>query len=116
MTSTRNKNTPGNYASEQDSMLRIRQYESYTGYRFNDQTCLPGTGLLPARLPFQMFQDNCDIESELLGIGSTNLEKPKTTTVLPPPDRRMASLHMFKHATPIVPEPLVVSRDQRHTF
>jgi hypothetical protein len=131
MASTRNKNTSGNYAAEQASMLQIRQYEVYKGYRFNDQTCIPGNGLLPARLPLQMFDDNCDIESELRGIGSTNLVKPKMNTVLPPPnfgevsssggytplpDRHMASLHITQRAPVIIPKPLVISRDQRFTF
>jgi len=116
MASTRNKNTSGNYAAEQDSLLKIRQYEVYTGYRFNDQTCIPGNGLLPARLPFQMFDDNCDIESELRGIGSTNLVKPKTNTMLPPQNRPMASLHIIQRAPVIIPTPLVISRDQRFTL
>jgi hypothetical protein len=116
MASTRNKNTSGNYAAEQDSLLKIRQYEVYKGYRFNDQTCIPGNGLLPARLPLQMFDDNCDIESELRGIGSTNLVKPQMNSLLPPPNRQMASLHIIQHAPVIIPNPLVISRDQRFTF
>ena len=116
MAATRSKNTPGNYELEQEGLLKIRQYEVYKGYRFNDQTCLPGNGLMPARLPMQMFDDNCDIESELLGIGSTNLVQPKTTSMLPPPDRRMASLSIAPRSPVILPEPLVISRDQRFTY
>jgi hypothetical protein len=116
MASTRSKNTPGNYALEQDSLLKIRQYEVYTGYRFNDQTCLPGRGLLPARLPFQLFDRTCDIESELLGIGATNLVQPPTGTLLPPANQGWTTLNMVPATPVVIPEPLVMSMDQRFGF
>lgn len=115
MAATRSKNTPGNYELEQEGLLKIRQYEVYNGYRFNHQTCLPGNGLMPARLPMQLFDDNCDIESELLGIGSTNLVQPKTTSMLPV-KRNMSSLSIAPRSHVILPEPLVISRDQRFTY
>lgn len=78
MASTRSKNTPGNYALEQSCLSNARHYEMYVGYNFHEQTCYAGQGLLPGRYPLQLFRDNCDVESELLGIGSTNLVTPGT--------------------------------------
>lgn len=116
MASTRNKNTPENYAAEQSSMGRIRQYEMFENYRFAPQTHLPGNGLLPARLPMQLDKNSSDVESELFGIGSTNLETPKTTTMLPPPRNQIQPLNIVSKPTIYLPDPLVISTDQRYRF
>jgi hypothetical protein len=113
MASTRSKNTPGNYDLEQHDMFKMRKYELYQGHVFNDQTCLPGRGLLPARLPTQLFEDNCDIESELRGIGATNLVDPKTNSLLPPAARPMPTLNVIDTAAVILPQPLVVPKNYR---
>ena len=114
MSSTRNKNSPGNYVLEQDALRQQRQYEMYTGYRLHDQTYLPGDGLLPARCPMQLFDTNCDTESMLLGIGSSNLVAPKTVDFSSDiPQNYMKSLSIIDKPRVVLPEPLVVDRDQR---
>ena len=116
MASTRNKNTPGNYASEQASLGQVRKYGIFDSYRFAAQTHLPGNGLLPARLPMQLDKTSCDIESELLGIGSTNLENPKMTTMLPPAPNPIQSLNIASRSQVFLPDPLVISTEQRFNF
>ena len=116
MASTRNKNTPGNYSAEQSSMGKIRQYEIFDNFRFALQTYFPGNGLLPARLPMQVDKNNFDVESELFGIGSTNLETPKTTSVLPTSKSQIQSLNVVSKPRVFLPDPLVISTDQRYSF
>ena len=77
MASTRNKNTPGNYASEKSAIQRQYQERMYIhqtqGQAANTQ--LPGNGLLSGRYAGRdLAKNDCDIESFLFGIGSTNLE------------------------------------------
>ena len=114
MASTRTKNTPGNYELEQNNLSERQSYNLYQGHTFNEQTCFPGTGLLPCRYPMQLFHDNCDIESELLGIGSTNLVNPPTTTLLPPKPRPLSTCAVIEKAPVILPKPLVISDNQRY--
>jgi hypothetical protein len=113
MASTRNKNTPGNYSAEQESLLQQRQYNVFENYRFPVETHLPGNGLLPARLPLQLDKQNADIESELLGIGSTNLVNPRMGSMLPPANRQIQSLNIIQKKQILLPDPLVISMDQR---
>jgi len=119
MASTRSKNTPGNYALEQSSLSNARHYETYMGYNFHEQTCYAGQGLLPGRYPLQLFRDNCDVESELLGIGSTNLVTPRdpqyTGPQGQPPIRGLPVASIVPAPSkPILPEPLAVSANQRY--
>jgi hypothetical protein len=115
MASTRNKNTQGNYELEQLDMYKMRKYEVYQGKLMNDLTCFAGDGLLPGRYPMQLYKDTCDIETELFGIGSTNLVNPRTQSMLPPENRPMKTLNIIQKADVILPTPLVIQRDQRYT-
>jgi hypothetical protein len=79
MSSTRNKNTPGNYALERWSDAKINTELMYIhaaqGQAMTTQ--LPGDGLLASKIAGRDLANNyCDIESALFGIGSTNLENP----------------------------------------
>lgn len=120
MASTRSKNTPGDYATQQSENTHTVDYNLYSGYNYHDRTGFAGDGLLPGKYPLQLFNDNCDVESELFGIGSTNLVEPRTPTyLLPtglPPKRGLPVVSMLsaKPAT-IVPEVLVVSKTERYT-
>ena len=114
MASTRNKNTPGNYELEQNNMATMREYELYQGHTFHEQTCFPGNGLLPCKFPLQLFHNNCDIESELLGINSTNLVKPQTSTLLPPEPKPLPFGSIIDKSPVILPSPLVISKTQRY--
>ena len=115
MASTRNRNTLGNYELEQNNMAELRKHKMYAGHLFHEQTCYAGDGLLPGRYPLQLFNDNCDVESELLGIGSTNLVTPKTTTMLPPAPRPLPTGSIIeRRGDVILPTPLVISGRERY--
>jgi hypothetical protein len=115
MASTRNRNTLGNYELEQNNMAELRKHKMYAGHLFHEQTCYAGDGLLPGRYPLQLFNDNCDVESELLGIGSTNLVTPKTTTMLPPAPRPLPTGSIIeRRPDAILPTPLVISGRERY--
>lgn len=79
MSSTRNKNTPGNYSLEKWSNSKKHEEVMYIhasqGQAISTQ--LPGNGLLSGRVAgADLASNSCDIESALFGIGSTNLENP----------------------------------------
>jgi hypothetical protein len=79
MSSTRNKNTPGNYAMEKWAYTKKHEelmfIHASQGQAITTQ--LPGNGLLSGRIAGRDLASNsCDIESALFGIGSTNLENP----------------------------------------
>ena len=95
-------------------MADMRKYEMYAGQLFHEQTCFAGDGLLPGRYPLHLFHDNFDIESELLGIGSTNLVTPKTSTMLPPNPRPLPTGSIIERRGVILPAPFVISANQRY--
>jgi len=53
----------------------------------------------------------CDVESQLFGIGSTNLVTPQKQVQPKPHD--MKSLNVIDRISMIIPEPLVVEKNQR---
>jgi hypothetical protein len=85
MASTRNLNTPGDYALEQNRFahqFEFRDYNtsSFVGVAYN--TMLPGDGLVGMRADSRVLSRNyCDIETQLFGIGSTNLVHAKAAVV-----------------------------------
>jgi hypothetical protein len=113
MSSTRNKNTVGNYEREQDEKHNLRRYEMYVGFVNNDNPCFAGNGLLAGHYPYNTLATNSsDVESELFGISSTNLVNPRSAFIPEPTQMKTLSI-MYK--TPVLlPEPLVIERGQRH--
>lgn len=114
MTSTRSRNTLGDYNLEQSAYRNQLDYRTYQGRIMTQETLLPGLGLKPARLPMQLNCDLWDIESELRGIGSTNLVNPKTTTLLPPESKNMLTLNIHDSAPVIIPKPIQVPANARY--
>jgi hypothetical protein len=112
MASTRNKNTAGDYKLEQKNNTGISNYSSPAFYGQPQHTYFPGNGLLTGRMASEnLSRNSCDIESQLFGIGSTNLETPKAPCVaeiLP-----HSSLNVIDRLPILVPEPLVVEKNQR---
>jgi hypothetical protein len=114
MSSTRNRNTPGNYCLEQ---REYRQFENYTLYP-NSQygaaynTRLPGNGLLAGQIPGNKLSYNTpDIESFLFGINSTNLVNPAPCFV--PELAKVESVNIYEKEATIMPIPLVIDGNQR---
>ena len=115
MTSTRNKNTVGNYEREQDEKHNLRRYEMYVGFGRNDNPCYAGNGLISGHYSNNTLATNYyDVESELFGIGSTNLVNPRSAFI--PESTQMKTLSIITKNTVLLPEPLVIEKKQRHLF
>jgi hypothetical protein len=87
----------------------------YTGKAANNHTFLPGNGLLSGRMGHsQLSYNGCDIESQLFGIGSTNLE---TYTIPAAPSlKQMRSLSIIDKTAIFLPEPLNISTTERNNY
>jgi len=112
MASTRNKNTPGNYLLEQRQLSSICAYNEYKLAARPVDTYFPGNGLLAGRgAPTNLSENACDIETQLFGIGSTNLVNPKE--FIRPDITPLKSLNIIDKLPVLIPEPLVVEKYQR---
>ena len=113
MSSTSNRNTPGNYSLENRMNNEQCIYSTYTNFGVPTKTFTPGNGLLHGRVWCQELAYNgIDIESHLRGIGSTNLMEP----YIPPTSqfKPMQSLDVAARIPIIIPEPLVVKTGERY--
>jgi len=114
MTSTRSRNTPGDYRAENHIFNNRVDYLINKDYLFGQPTTtyLPGDGLLPGKIASEnLAYNNIDIETQLFGIGSTNLVNPKTNEVAQL--RPLKSLSVITRLPIFIPEPLVVQAGQR---
>jgi hypothetical protein len=113
MASTRNKNTPGNYAMEQWSLQK--QYSERTYLQKPNQTLFAGDGLLSGKIAGRdLAKNDCDIESFLFGIGSTNLVQPLAPVV--PQIESIASLNVIHKIPMIQPNPITIDANQRWMY
>lgn len=120
MTSTRNRNTYGDYQLEnnQNNALLNTFISDSRIYR---QNCIAGDGLLsggkyPANI---LSSQQIDTETFLLGIGSTNLTLPPSASSSSAPSKNLShlpSLNIFQRNAVVFPEPLVVRDGQRPAF
>jgi len=115
MTSTRNKNSQLNYdleKSNKEKLLREKLYlHSASGRPVSE--CIPAIGYTPSHLSRDALANNSiDIESQLLGIGSTNLETPCEVVV---PSIRTLDLTEFfeRQKSVVMPYPMVYEINQR---
>ena len=117
MSSTRNKNTPGDYVLEQSANIHNCNYSTYehSSYGRPTETLFAGDGLLTGRIaPTNLSHNACDVESQLFGIGSSNMVAPKR--IITPDLKPIQSLNIMNRIPVILPEPLVVEHNQRHMF
>uniref|UniRef100_A0A6C0DRM9 Uncharacterized protein n=1 Tax=viral metagenome TaxID=1070528 RepID=A0A6C0DRM9_9ZZZZ len=115
MASTRSKNTMGDYKMEQQMNISTADYNRYKSYGVPNYTFFSGDGLLAGRVASENLSRNaCDIESYLRGIGSSNLVNPQPDVVADV--YKLKSLAVIDRIPLIVPEPLVVAKDQRPLF
>jgi len=110
MASTRNRNTPGDYANES---RRYQQYLTVCAqgpmipYVYH-----PGNGLLGHRCPAERLADNAvDVESVLRGIGATDLVTPRPDVV--PQTRTLKTWDLGERPALVMPEPLRVPTGAR---
>ena len=115
MTTTRNRNNPGNYQLEQWSITKQIDIITNTNKSVPEQTMFPGNGLLTGRMGSNGLSHNsCDIESLLFGIGSSNLVNPLQT--IRPQIKMLQSLSIIDRTPFMLPEPLVIAPNQRPTI
>jgi hypothetical protein len=117
MASTRNKNTPGDYLLEQRQIGEIANYYAYENSP-NGEAVTPniaGDGLLVGRMaPTNFSFNSCEIESQLFGIGSTNLVAPKAEVMLD--KKEVKSLDVIDKLPVFIPERLVLEKGQRPMY
>jgi hypothetical protein len=118
MASTRSRNTPGNYAIEQRTFVEQHNYTSYEKSSFYGtvpNTYLPGQGLIGMKAHGQNLASNsADIESQLFGIGSTNLVQAQTP--IAPDVYQLKSLNIATKLPVVVPAPFEADKTQRAMF
>jgi len=113
MASTRNINTPGNYALEQRQYKNNEQYNLYKNSQYGEAyyTRLPGNGLLPGQIPREKLSYNpVQIESFLFGIGTTNLVEPLPPLV--PELKCLETANVYIKPSTIMPSPLVIEKNR----
>ena len=115
MSSTRNKNSQLNYNLEKSNYEKILHEKLYLhsscGRPISE--CIPSIGYIPSHLSRDALANNAiDIESQLRGIGSTNLETPCTPVT---PSVRTLELKDFfeRQKSVVMPYPMVYENDQR---
>lgn len=114
MASTRNLNNPEDYKMRQKMYRDKLNYltDKKNMYGVPQESHFAGDGLLMGRIASENLAFNaCDVESMLFGIGSTNLENPQPEVV--PDTRYMQSLSIMDKMPLLMPEPLIVHKNQR---
>jgi hypothetical protein len=114
MTSTRNKNTCGDYRLQQDQYNLARIYTSYSHSQYGSayRPAIPCVGITPGHMPRDTLSNNpVEIESALFGINSANLVTPQPAIV--PQLKKIPEQAFFDRLPVILPEPLVIEDDQR---
>lgn len=118
MASTRSKNTPGDYNLEQRAYQQNLAYLSYDTSRFYAQaekTYFPGQGLIGMKSDARVLSGNsCDIESQLRGIGSTNLVAPSLPVY--PEIYPLQSLDISSKVPLVMPQPFLPQTNQRPLY
>lgn len=114
MASTRNSNTRCNYNLEQRINNNIFDYNQYqnssTGKAYDE--ALPCFGIYPSKLSMDTLSNNSiDIETQLRGIGSTNLVfENKDVT---PEFKTLRTIKFYDRLQLQLPEPMLIEKSQR---
>tara|TARA_B100001094_G_C17804702_1_gene610841 strand:+ start:137 stop:499 length:363 start_codon:yes stop_codon:yes gene_type:complete len=114
MASTRNNNTPGNYCLQQRGYSLALDYDLYKNSQHGHAytPAIPALGYTPSHMPRNTLSSNpVEIESALFGINSTNLVTP--TPPVTPNLKKIPEINYFTRIPTIMPEPLVIEKNQR---
>lgn len=107
MSSTRNKNNRGNFELEFNDN-KAYFHETVDESRIYQTNYLPGEGLLGGAYPLNIMANNqVDIETAILGIGSTNLIDPKENTVNLGDFKMLKSLNVSSKQHLVMPRPFI---------
>lgn len=116
MTDTSLKNSKGLYKQEQSALIRQFTHNTWKYKCMSENTAFPCVGI---NMPMMtngynngLLSGNAsDIESALMGIGSTNLVSPKAP--VKPDLKSINSIKFFNRLETVLPEPLIVEKYQR---
>lgn len=112
MSSTRLKNQPGEYKLEQQRNQYTCANRLSKHRTISNHTSLPELGFNVSYLPNHLLAKNAvDIESNLFGVGSTNLVNPNTP--VEPDLNTLQSIAFFEKPEFVLPIPFVHSTNQR---
>jgi hypothetical protein len=114
MSSTRNKNTCGDYKLQQEQYTLARMYSSYPYSQYGNayNPAIPCVGITPSHMPWDTLSTNpVEIENALFGINSNNLVNPQPTVI--PQFKKIPERAFFERLPLILPEPLVIENNQR---
>lgn len=112
MSSTRNRNTIGNYQQEKKQINDIFENISLLDSVKAQNVYFPSDGLLPSKhANIELSNNSCDIESFLFGIGSTNLENPLPE--IKPEIKTLKSLAIIDKIPMFLPQDLKIEPKQR---
>lgn len=112
MSSTRNMNNAADYQQESKAYLHAIDHMTLPESTEAATNHFSGNGLLMGRMANHSLSRNaCDIESQLFGIGSTNLVTPKAIIENKP--KSLQSLNVIDRTPLIIPAPLKVASNQR---
>jgi len=115
MASTRNKNHLGNYQLETKETNSLIDYRLYDTFGKQDTIYHPGDGLMGAKMSrTQLSSNSCDVESELFGIGSSNLVNPRSK--VSPDLIQLKSLAIIDKPKQIIVEPVKIVKNNRPMF
>jgi hypothetical protein len=115
MTSTRNKNTQLNYNLEKSNTNKLLHENLYlhssSGRPISE--CIPSLGYMPSHISRDALSNNpIDIESQLRGIGSTNLETPYDPIIPSIINLELKDFFDIQQSV-IMPYPMVYENNQR---
>ena len=116
MASTRLKNLPGEYLREKKINQDINNYEMDINKKMPNKSFLPDLGINPGNMSNSFYHNTlsnntCDIESNLMGINSSNLVEKKAQ--FQPKLNTLPFKPFFELPNRFVPEPMVVNHNQR---
>lgn len=113
MASTRNKNTKEDYLLEKQKNNNYNSYQDYKYSRHNYDPKMPGFGFTPTQIPGKDLSHNyVTIESQLWGIGANDLENNRKTQT--PDYKNMNERVLIEKQPVLMPDPLVIIKNQRH--
>ena len=112
MSSTRNKNTTGNYNLQQKGIRLIDNYNTFINSSRPTKNNLPCFGFNPSYMPRDAFSNNSiDIETTLFGINSSNLVEHKEP--IKPLLIKNDTIKFFDRLPLILPKQYKINENQR---
>ena len=115
MASTINKNTKEDYCLQQKIFERNVNYNLYPNSQYGKsyRPAIPNKCIGVPRFSMNETATNSiDVESELKGIGSTDLVKPRARFI--PNPHILPNICFFDQPSTYLPNPLVVEKNQRY--